>query len=210
MKKIDIRVIFFNAILVAGLFFQNITYLKAVDNGYTQGTNTIYGEIVFDAVVEESIDINLSADDVNLDFGMMPKYSTGKFFAETKIEAKGAPLGSEITAKFVEGPQSTKELPLESDGYTKMQIKYKATDEGKKIDFSKDKYNTEENEKIDVYLEKINDKKYKFEDNLSETKAIVPIKGEIRDISNAKIGEYEGEVSVYLELVTPNKEVTRR
>ena len=198
---------FFNIVLTIVLLSQNITWIEAASSEYILGENTIYKDVEFEAVIENGINIEIEAEDAVMDFGMISKHSTGKFLAETKIEAKGAPVGSEITAKFVEGPQSTQELKLESDNYTKIILKREVNEEIKKVENSKDKYLTEEVEEVEVFLERINDKKYRFEDNLSEAKATIPIKGEIRSLDKVKIGNYGGEVSVYLELVTPNTEV---
>lgn len=182
---------FYNIFLKIFCFILVILNLYA----YESGINKVSRSIKYDLTIEDSLAITIEND--NLNFGEILRGSTGLYFAEGKIKIEAGLETKYINAYYRSGS-------LESDGKTKLQIKFNENiEENKKL--KKDIKTTEEemNDTLDVYMYPL-DEKYvlKEKENINMTE--IEIKGEIREVSeNSKLGIYDGVMVV--EIIAINE-----
>lgn len=192
-KIINNKVIFFNIVPILFILISVYSFCAS------RATNTITKEIHFDLFVTDSL---LVAKAKDLDFGNILKGTTDTIYAETAIEISNGE-NNEVKVKLSYDLPTTKEV---DKNYTSIQIKYKEPDTSVNKSEIKN-INKDERaavETIDVYLKNFEDS-YTIQGN--DNANFIPVKGEIRGIGEAKIGEYEGTVRVNIEVLSSTRKL---
>lgn len=195
MLNIRKKNVVFCSIFLSILYFTNIFSAQ-----YEVGTNTITRDIYFRLVVQDSLDVELEAENAHLDFGEILKDSTETKQARTAIKVKASKNVNYVSATYKEGED-------QSDNTKKIQIKYQEENLGdtKRYSTKETVSATDEVDTIDVYFKPF-DKSYKLEAGIDQNEGEIPVIGEIRGIGKAKLGKYEGKMQVEVLVVTNNVE----
>jgi|GEM_PF-6902925 len=191
MRKINKNKVVFLSIFSILLTFSLISYSSI----YEEGTNTIFKDIEFKLIVEDSLVVAKGSE---IDFGDVLRGSTGKKIGKTSISINVSKNTSYIQAQYMLGVD-------EEDGSRKTEIDYIGEENDKKIKI--ENFDLEnEKEKIDVFFHKLEDKYVvQLEQDVEEIEVKIPITAEIREIENVKLGKYEGKMILELNVVTMNE-----
>lgn len=163
------------------------------------GVNTVREEIEFEIIIQDTL---FAATAGVLDFGEILKDSIGKYKAETKIEIEASEEIGFIKLKYLDGE-------YQEDGTQKLNIFY-VEEKDKNINFKILEKESTELSELEVYLYEF-ENFYEFELNEDGSKYLeVPVQGEIRSTKNVKLGKYEGNMRVEIEINPNNEEVVKR
>lgn len=187
--RLNLNVLFFGIILNIIYFITFVVSFSNLINENTVGTNIVEKPIEFTLLVEDSLYV---AKGTELDFGIIPKGSTGTFISESNIEVSGGIEGSRIKAVFNGGEVE--------EGYRKFKIFHENSVEEEEENINL----LEEIKELDIYLKEFENEYIMEEKENGELKTLIPIIGELRGVKNAKLGKYEAKINVEIILVSIN------
>lgn len=191
IKKIrKIKVVSYSIFLILIIISKNHLFSST----YEVGVNTIRKEIDFNIIIQDTLFV---ATGGILDFGEILKGSTGVYKAQTNIEIKTGEVANMIKLSYLDGE-------LQKDNSQKIKITKTLDEKEVNSIYLEDNDYELELEEIDVYLKKLEEMYIIKENEEGEKEIRIPIYGEIREVGNVKLGKYEGNMRIQIELVSDN------